>query len=48
MVKEARLLTFHPDSTYQFEQNEKIIQKMAITDPVEFWKVSKYLVILVE
>lgn len=48
MVKEARLLTFHPDSSYQFEMNDKIIQKIVITDPADFWKVSKYLIILVE
>lgn len=43
----AKLLTSHPSASYQFEGTGKVDQ-ILITDPKEFWSVSKYLVVVVE
>lgn len=48
MVKKAQLVTTHPDSTYRFSTSEKTIEYFYIEEPDQFWKVSKYLVIMVE
>jgi len=48
MVKKAQLITTHPDSTYRFSTSEKTIEYFYIEQPDQFWKVSKYLVIMVE
>ncbi|MFA5573486.1 MAG: hypothetical protein WC994_00375 [Brumimicrobium sp.] len=41
--KKPKLITDHPSSSYQLEDN-----KIKILDPERFWKVSKYLVIEVK
>ncbi|MBI2967947.1 MAG: hypothetical protein HYY40_09055 [Bacteroidetes bacterium] len=47
--KKAKLVTSHPAGTYKWEGEEgKKIEKITITDREGFWKVSKYLVIVVE
>ena len=46
--KKAKLLTNHPDGSYKFDGAEGKIEKLNITNPEEFWGVSKYLVIVVE
>ena len=46
--KKAKLLTNHPDGSYKFEGPDGKIEKLVITNPEEFWGVSKYLVIVVE
>jgi septal ring factor EnvC (AmiA/AmiB activator) len=44
--KEAVLVTTHPDGSYKFtEENEKITG-IEITNPTEFWKSSRFLVIM--
>jgi chromosome segregation ATPase len=48
MVKKAELITTHPDGSYHFTGNQKSVETMVIDKPDEFWKASKYLVILVE
>ena len=48
MVKKAQLVTPHPDSTYHFTGTDKTVENFVIDNPREFWKASKYLVILVE
>ena len=48
MVKKAQLVTPHPDSTYHFTGTDKAVENFVIDNPSEFWKASKYLVILVE
>ncbi|MCF8358277.1 MAG: hypothetical protein K9H26_05935 [Prolixibacteraceae bacterium] len=48
MVKKAEVITVHPDSAYRFETNNKIVERFIIEEPTEFWKTSKYLVLLVQ
>lgn len=45
-AKKAELLTFHPDNTYEFKNEEKMISGLEITNPESFWKKSKYLVVV--
>ena len=45
--KSAKLLTNHPAGTYKLEKDSKGQCVLHITDPAEFWSVSKYLVIQV-
>ena len=47
-VKKAKLLTTHPSSSYKLEGTKEKVEKLTITNPEEFWSVSKYLVVLVE
>jgi len=43
------LLTNHPDGSYNYEQDEKDnYNKIKISDISNFWKVSKYLVIVIK
>ena len=46
--KRADLLTSHPANTYVLEKDDKGQLTLKITNPAEFWSVSKYLVILVK
>jgi predicted nucleic acid-binding Zn-ribbon protein len=48
MVKKAELITTHPDGTFHFTGNEKSIETLVIDKPEEFWKASKYMVVVVE
>jgi hypothetical protein len=41
-----KLVTDHPSSSYKLKQDEKNT-KIIISNPKEFWKVSKYLVVVV-
>lgn len=44
--KDAKLITEHPTSSYSLvRDNEDRIASIEITDPVEFWKISKYAVV---
>lgn len=45
--KSAKLLTNHPAGTYKLEKDSKGQYVLDITNPTEFWSVSKYLVIQV-
>lgn len=45
--KRAELLTTHPNGTYTLEKDDKDLLTLHITNPTEFWSVSKYLVIQV-
>lgn len=45
--KKVEFLTTHAKTTYKFK-GDKIIEKLEITNPKEFWSVSKYLVMVVE
>ena len=44
-VKKATLMTSHPEGSYTFVKEGKVITELSITNPEEFWSVSKYLVI---
>ena len=46
--KKAKLLTTHPEGSYTFEKNDKVLLTLVITNPTEFWSLSKYLVIKVD
>ena len=44
--KDVRLITEHPSSSYELiKENEKQIAYISITNPEEFWKISKYAVV---
>jgi uncharacterized coiled-coil protein SlyX len=44
--KNAKLVTEHPSGSYELiKENEKQIAYIAIKDPEEFWKISKYAVV---
>ena len=45
-TKKAKLLTYHPSDSYVLNGNNKVIESLEITDPEEFWKQSKYLVVV--
>ena len=48
MAPEAKLLSIHPENSYHFTSNEKLVENLTIDQPNEFWKASKYLIILVK
>jgi hypothetical protein len=44
--KNAKFISEHPASSYQFiRDKDKKIESIEITDPAEFWKISKYAVV---
>jgi predicted nucleic acid-binding Zn-ribbon protein len=44
--KNAKLITDHPANSYQFiRDKDKKIESIEITDPEQFWKISKYAVV---
>lgn len=47
-AKNAKLITTHPSGSYKIEGTEGKAEKLAITNPDDFWSVSKYLVIVVD
>ena len=46
--KEAKLLTVHPEGTYELVKDDKEQLTLKITNPNKFWSVSRYLVIEVK
>lgn len=46
-AKHAQILTTHPAGSYTLDKDEKNQQVLRITNPQEFWSVSRYLVIQV-
>lgn len=46
--KRATLLTTHPDGTYEFVEDSAGQLTFKVTNPKEFWSVSRYLVIQVK
>ena len=46
--KDADILTTHPTGSYALEKDDKDQLTLKITNPKEFWSVSKYLVIQVK
>jgi hypothetical protein len=43
--KSAKVITEHPDDSYDFIYENGIISALVIEDPDEFWRISKYAVI---
>ena len=46
--KSVEMLTTHPEGSYFFEEDAKEQKVLKITNPSEFWSISKYLVIQVK
>lgn len=46
--KSASILTTHPAGTYQLAKNSEGLYVLTITNPTQFWSVSKYLVVQVK
>ncbi len=47
--KTASVVTTHPSSSYKIEKKDKNhVSQLVITDPDQFWKASKYLVVMIE
>jgi chromosome segregation ATPase len=47
--KTASVITTHPSSSYKIEKKDKNhVSQLVITDPDQFWKASKYLVVMIE
>ena len=46
--KDAKLLTSHPDGSYELAKDDKGMLTLKITNPNKFWSVSRYLVIEVK
>lgn len=46
-AKKAKVITNHPADSYHLT-GEKTVEALVIDKPVEFWKASKYLVIVIE
>jgi hypothetical protein len=47
-AKKAKLVTTHPAGSYKFEGTDGHADRLVITDPTQFWSVSKYCVVVVE
>ena len=47
MAKKAKLITVHPEDSYHFT-GKKLSDTLFIDNTAEFWKVSKYLVVLTD
>lgn len=49
-TRDAELLTVHPTGTYEFKDldDDKTYDVLEITNPSEFWKTSRYLVVMVK
>lgn len=47
-AKKAKMISEHPDSSYQFVEKDGQIASLEIKDPAEFWRISKYAVIEVK
>lgn len=45
--KKVDIITSHSNNSYRFEKKDGLITELIITNPEEFWKASKYLVIVV-
>ena len=43
--KSAELITEHPEGSYEWVEENEQIAYMVISDPKEFWKISKYAVL---
>jgi hypothetical protein len=44
-AKKAKLVTTHPEGSYEFEGTDKKVDNLIILDSDKFWSVSKYLVV---
>lgn len=47
-AKKPKLLSTHVSGSYSFEESNKRINKLVITNPADFWKASKYMVLVLD
>ena len=47
-TSKVELATVHPEGTYKFRQENDLITGIEIINPVEFWKSSRFLVVIVK
>jgi hypothetical protein len=47
-VEKVKMVTAHPESSYEMVMEGKVFKELMITDPNSFWAGSKYLALLVE
>lgn len=47
-VKDAKLVTVHPSSSYTIEKRDDKVSEIKITDAEKFWSTSKYLVVMTD
>jgi hypothetical protein len=45
--KKLNMISTHPNNSYKINQTESV-ESISITDPWEFWSISKYLVIVIK
>jgi len=46
--KDVKLVSTHPTGTYKIKRENNKVKGIEITDPENFWKASKYLVVVTE
>jgi hypothetical protein len=44
--KKAELVTIHPDDSYKFIETDDGIEGLEILNPAEFWRSSRFLVVI--
>ncbi|HLG35044.1 MAG TPA: hypothetical protein VI757_09205 [Bacteroidia bacterium] len=48
-AKDAKVISTHPSSSYKIDRKDKNhVNSLTISDPDQFWKASKYLVVMIE
>jgi septal ring factor EnvC (AmiA/AmiB activator) len=47
-TKKAELATIHPSGTYEFIMEEDVFKGIKILNPTEFWKSSRFLVVVIK
>lgn len=44
-AKKVKLISDHPSQSYEVVRNDSLVAYIEITDPVEFWKITRYAVV---
>lgn len=47
MLKKGKLISKHPDGSYEFGKDSNGQAELRILDPKNFWSLTKYLVVQV-
>ncbi len=47
-AKKAELITKHPENSYEFKKEDGVVKYLSITNPEDFWKLTRYVVIKVK
>jgi hypothetical protein len=43
--KKINIISTHPEKAFLLIKDHQLIKNLYITDPIEFWRISKYLII---